>query len=61
MFRGQRVPAIGRLVEIRPSHVSNMCLDVAHLSIAHGADVIQARCWTGPNQQWRFVRVPSGT
>ena len=32
---------------------SGGCLDVAHGSIAHAADVIQARCWPpGYNQQW---------
>lgn len=35
---------------------SGMCLDVAHLSIAHAAPVIQAKCWDGPNQHWAFVR-----
>ncbi|MGI5291026.1 RICIN domain-containing protein [Nonomuraea polychroma] len=54
--RGQVVPSIGRLVQIRPSHARSMCLDVAHLSIAHGANVLQGRCWNGPNQLWRFSR-----
>ncbi|QES51953.1 hypothetical protein DEJ50_33110 [Streptomyces venezuelae] len=34
---------------------SNMCLDVAHASMAHAAPVVQARCWSGHNQQWRLV------
>ncbi|MFD0889077.1 RICIN domain-containing protein [Streptosporangium algeriense] len=61
LFNGEVVPSIGGLVQIRPSHVRNMCLDVAHLSIVHGANVIQGRCWNGPNQLWRFTPVPPGT
>ncbi|MFH8258146.1 RICIN domain-containing protein [Streptomyces roseolus] len=45
--------------EIRARH-SDMCLDVAHQSKAHAADVIQGRCWGGWNQQWRVVRLDSG-
>ena len=33
--------------QIRPAHVNGMCLDVANISMAHGADVIQGRCWNG--------------
>ncbi|MEU2392293.1 RICIN domain-containing protein [Streptomyces sp. NPDC007369] len=48
-------PAVNQFVQIRPMHSSSMCLDVANLSIAHGADVVQGGCWNGPNQRWRFV------
>jgi hypothetical protein len=49
--------------ELRPRHtappgqLSSMCLDVAHLSTAHIAPVIQGRCWGGPNQRWWFRNV----
>ncbi|MFF8847563.1 RICIN domain-containing protein [Streptomyces sp. NPDC015127] len=46
-------PQVGQLVQIRPRH-SNKCLDVADLSIAHGANVLQGTCWNGPNQLWHF-------
>jgi hypothetical protein len=50
-------PQVNQLVEIRPRH-SDKCLDVANLSIAHGADVLQGTCWHGPNQLWRFEPLP---
>ena len=32
---------------------SQKCLDVAHASVAHGADVVQGTCWNpGYNQRW---------
>ncbi|MFG2296987.1 RICIN domain-containing protein [Streptomyces sp. NPDC048603] len=46
-------PQVGQPVQIRARH-SNKCLDVANLSIAHGANVLQGTCWNGPNQLWRF-------
>lgn len=36
--------------EIRPAHTNGKCLDVAHNSTAHAADVIQATCSQQPNQ-----------
>ncbi|MFC5214891.1 RICIN domain-containing protein [Streptomyces coerulescens] len=47
-------PESGTYYQIRPRH-SLLCLDVANISKAHGADVLQADCWNGPNQRWRFV------
>jgi hypothetical protein len=46
-------PQVNQLVQIHARH-SDMCLDVANLSIAHGANVLQGTCWNGPNQLWRF-------
>ena len=46
--------------ELRPRHAPTMCLDVAHMSRLHGADVVQASCWGGANQQWRLVGTDSG-
>ncbi|MFE5491759.1 RICIN domain-containing protein [Streptomyces virginiae] len=55
---GSLVPAIGSNVRIVARH-SGKCLDVAHGSIAHAANVLQGTCWSpGFNQQWRFV--PAG-
>ena len=31
-------------------------LDVAYAKLTHAADVVQATCVGGTNQQWRFVR-----
>ncbi|MCC0094501.1 RICIN domain-containing protein [Streptomyces flavotricini] len=46
-----RRPAVGQFVEFR-SVVSGKCMDVAHMSLAHGAPVVQAGCWNGANQRW---------
>jgi hypothetical protein len=43
-------------VQIQPAHAANMCLDVAYMSVAHGANVIQGSCWNGRNQQWDLYR-----
>lgn len=45
--------------EIRAQH-SDKCLDVAHKSQAHRANVIQGTCVGGLNQQWRIVLVSDG-
>jgi hypothetical protein len=51
-------PRVGTFYKMRPLHVRNMCLDVANLSIAHAANVIQGSCWNpGHNQQWTLVAV----
>lgn len=42
------------IAELRPQHTSGMCLDVADMSQAHAARVIQGTCWGGPNQRWWF-------
>jgi hypothetical protein len=39
---------------------SGMCLDVAHASTAHAADVIQGTCWGGANQSWTTRPVGGG-
>ena len=36
---------------------SGKCLDVAHMSTAHTANVIQGTCWRGYNQQWQFRQI----
>ncbi|MEV6332647.1 RICIN domain-containing protein [Streptomyces sp. NPDC051909] len=43
--------------QVRPLH-SDKCLDVANISFEHGADVLQADCWNGWNQQWRLEQLP---
>ncbi|MEV8537229.1 RICIN domain-containing protein [Streptomyces sp. NPDC051211] len=51
------VPSTGQNVKIVAEH-SGLVLDVAHGSIAHAANVLQANPWDpGFNQQWRFVPV----
>jgi hypothetical protein len=45
------------IVELQPQHTRGKCLDVAHMSIAHGAPVIQGDCWDGANQRWWFRSV----
>ncbi|WP_433508746.1 RICIN domain-containing protein [Nonomuraea sp. CA-143628] len=45
--------------EIVAEH-SGRCLDVQDASRAHGADVVQAYCVRGYNQQWSFVPTDSG-
>ncbi|MEW2136608.1 RICIN domain-containing protein [Streptomyces sp. NPDC005409] len=58
MGDGSLVPAIGSNVRIVARH-SDKCLDVAHGSIAHAANVLQGTRWSpGLSQQWRFV--PAG-
>jgi hypothetical protein len=53
-----KVPQGGVNYRLKARH-SGGCLDVAHVSIAHAANVIQARCWPpGYNQQWTLVRPP---
>lgn len=39
--------------------LSGKCLDVAHASTAHLADVIQGTCGNGWNQQWKLVGTDS--
>ena len=39
---------------------SEKCLDVANMSFAHAADVIQGNCHGGRNQQWRFKATDKG-
>jgi hypothetical protein len=47
-----KIPQGGVNYRLKARH-SDGCLDVAHVSIAHAADVIQGRCWgPGYNQQW---------
>jgi hypothetical protein len=43
-------------LQIQPAHAFNKCLDVANMSTAHGANVIQGTCWNGWNQQWTLYR-----
>ncbi len=50
---GADVAAAADYYEVRARH-SNKCLDVAYASTSHGANVIQADCWGGRNQQWRL-------
>lgn len=55
------VPAQAQAAEyyqIRALH-SNRCLDVAHASAAHMANVLQATCVNGYNQQWEKVYTDS--
>ena len=61
----QAGPAVNRLAgaayyELRPLSNPNMCLDVAHGSVVHGADVLQGSCWGGANQRWRLVDAGGG-
>jgi hypothetical protein len=55
-----RAETVG-VFELRPRHIPMshpaMCLDVAHLSQAHLAPVVQGTCWGGPNQRWWFRSV----
>lgn len=39
---------------------SKKCVDVANASVAHAAAVVQANCWGGGNQKWRFNDVGNG-
>jgi hypothetical protein len=58
--RGHGAPPIARpwgdgTYRIVARH-SGKCLDVAHMSGAHAADVVQANCWNpGANQRWRKI------
>lgn len=36
------------------------CVDVANASVAHAAPVVQAECWGGGNQKWKFKKVAGG-
>jgi hypothetical protein len=46
--------------ELRPLSNPNMCLDVAHASVVHGANVLQGTCWGGANQRWQLVDAGGG-
>jgi len=58
-----RASSSARLIdfyEFRPRHADRMCLDVAHASVAHAADVVQGTCWGGTNQHWQWIQVAAG-
>ncbi|WP_214416394.1 RICIN domain-containing protein [Sphaerisporangium fuscum] len=55
--RGPKWRGTGFPFELIAKH-SGMCLDVQDASRAHGAHVLQATCWGGPNQIWR-MRTPT--
>ncbi|GAA4059792.1 RICIN domain-containing protein [Nonomuraea soli] len=62
-WRLEGVPGFARHVRVIARH-SGKCLDVAHVSAAHGANVLQAFCG-GPgaaaNQLWEMRSLRSGT
>jgi hypothetical protein len=58
---GESADAIeaGRYYELVALH-SLKCVDVANASVAHAAPVVQAMCWGGGNQKWKFKRLRTG-
>jgi Ricin-type beta-trefoil lectin domain-like len=52
-------PTGGGYYEVNNGY-NDYCLDVAYVSMADGAAVVQSDCWAGPNQQWRFNLTPDG-
>ncbi|MCX4964126.1 RICIN domain-containing protein [Streptomyces sp. NBC_00654] len=52
---GQEMPRVYANYKLVAKH-SGHCLDVAHYSVRHGTDVVQAHCSApGYNQLWRLV------
>jgi hypothetical protein len=49
----------GQYYELIAIH-SLKCVDVANASVAHAAPVVQATCWGGGNQKWKFRDVGGG-